>query len=85
MAYLSNIKCKLEQVLLLKCILVDLKVALERAMLHKLHHKTDLWILDHTFDLHNIWMLQSLDKSIRNYKSIIIQLLHIPFLNTELG
>jgi hypothetical protein len=54
-------------------------------MLHKLHHKTDLWILDHTFDLHNIWMLQSLDKSIRNYKSIIIQLLHIPFLNTELG
>jgi len=64
MAYLGNIKCKLEQGLFLKSILVNLEVALQGAMFHKLHYKADLWILDHAFDLNNIWMLQSLDKII---------------------
>jgi hypothetical protein len=61
MAYLGNIKCKLQEGLFLKCIIVDLEIALQTAMLYKFHYKADLWILDHAFDLNNIWMLQTLD------------------------
>jgi hypothetical protein len=35
--------------------------------------------VDHTFDLNNIWMFQSLDKIIRSCKSIIVQLLDMLF------
>lgn len=79
LAYLGNIKREFEQGFLLKCVLVDLEVTLQRAMLHKLHNKADLWIMDHTFDLNNIWMLQSLNKIIRSCKSVTVQLLDTLF------
>jgi hypothetical protein len=35
--------------------------------------------MDHTFDLNNIWMLQSLNKIIRSCKSVTVQLLDTLF------
>ena len=68
-AHLGNIKSKLEQGLFLKRIIVDLEITLQTAMLHIFHYKTDFWILDHTFDLNNIWMLQTLRTVIYNHCS----------------
>lgn len=60
---LGNVKGKLEQLWLSEGLLVDFEVALQRAVLHKLHHEANLGLLDHPFDLHDVGVCQFLKQS----------------------